>query len=69
MKPSEFGGKAQPNGIQPSDPDVRTPSGAPAKGGHKATASERLRQVYRAGTEDGDAPPDPAAFEGWTSRE
>lgn len=52
MGPSEFGGKTQPNGIQPP----RTPRG---QAGHTMTESERLRMIYQTGQdEDSTAMPD-----------
>lgn len=44
-KPSEFGGKVQPNRVQPP-PHVPTPS-------------ERLMLMYTTGDESGTLPPDP----------
>lgn len=63
-KPSEFGGKVQKNGIQPQVPVALSPRGVPPVSGHEMTPSEELRQIYRTGTTDQTADPDPDAFVG-----
>lgn len=55
-KPSEFGGKAQKNGIQPAEP-------ATSPFGHTMTASEELRLIYTTGQDkDQSMDPVPGAF-------
>lgn len=65
-KPSEFGGKVQPNGFQPEDPaEAISPGGLPAPDGHDLTSSELLSLIYGTGQEeDTTAPRHKAAIRG-----